>query len=203
METKVRTGYSPMVLHMGPIVKMSEEQFFQFCRLNDEWRIERTAEGDLEIMPPTGGGTGSRNLKLVARLGLWTEQDGTGVAFDSSTGFILPNGATRSPDASWVRRERLVDLSSEQKERFLPLCPDFAVELRSPSDRLEGLQDKMREYLENGARLGWLIDPEGRGVYVYEPGKEVRVLHNPNEVSGGTVLSGFSLDLRQIWAPGF
>ena len=203
METKIRTGYTPMVLHLDPIIQMSGEQFFQFCRINDEWRIERTTEGDLEIMPLTGGGTGNRNFKLATRLGFWTERDGTGVAFDSSTGFVLPNGATRSPDASWVRRERLAELSTEQKERFLPLCPDFVVELRSPSDRLENLQDKMREYLENGARLGWLIDPEERRIYVYEPGKEIRTLQNAEEVSGGTVLPGFVLDLRQIWTPDF
>lgn len=203
METQIPTGYTPMVLHLDPIIQMNEEQFFQFCRINDEWRIERTMEGVLEIMPPTGGGTGNRNFKLATRLGVWTERDGTGVAFDSSTGFVLPNGATRSPDASWVRRERLADLSAEQKERFLPLCPDFVVELRSLSDRLENLQDKMREYLENGARLGWLIDPEGRTIYVYEPGKEIRTLHNAEKVSGDPILPGFVLDLRQIWPPGF
>ena len=153
MEMQIRTGCTPMMLHLDPIIQMNEEQFFRFCRINDEWRIERTAEGDLEIMPPAGGGTGNRNFKLATRLGVWTERDGTGVEFDSSTGFVLPNGATRSPDASWVRRERLADLSAEQKERFLPLCPDFVVELRSLSDRLENLQYKMREYLENGARL--------------------------------------------------
>ena len=203
METKVRTEYPPMVLHLGPIVHMTEEQFFQFCRINDEWRIERTAEGDLEIMPPTGWETSNRNSEINMQLRSWAKRNGAGVASDSSGGFVLPNGATRSPDAAWVRRERLADLTAEQKQRFLPLCPDFVVELRSPSDPSAVTEAKMREYLENGARLGWLIDPEGRRVYVYEPGKEVRVVENPDEVSGDPVLPGFVLDLRPIWAPGF
>ena len=154
METKVQMEYPPLVRHLDPVIQMDEEQFFQFCRINDELRIERTAKGDLEVMPLTGEGTGYRNVKVVTRLALWADRDDTGVVFDSSAGFVLPKGATRSPDASWVRRERLADLSAQQKERFLPLCPDFVVELRSPSDRLEQLQDKMREYAENGARLG-------------------------------------------------
>lgn len=203
MGAKVRTEYPPLVLRLGRTLEMDEKQFFEFCQLNRDLRIERTAEGDLEIMPPTGGGTGSRNAILVHLLMGWTLRDGTGVAFDSSTGFVLPNGATRSPDASWVRRDQLVDLSPEQKERFLPLCPDFVVELRSPTDRLENLREKMREYLENGARLGWLIDPEERKVYVYEAGKEARSLENPGELSGDPVLPGFVLDLRHVWAPGF
>ena len=204
MEAKVRTEYPPVVLHLGSALQMSEEQFFEFCRINDEWRIERTAEGDLEMMPPTGGGTGSRTAILVHLLTAWALGARTGIAFDSSTGFVLPNGATRSPDASWVRRERLTELSAEQKERFPRLlCPDFVVELRSPSDRLESLQEKMREYLENGARLGWLLDPEKRKVHIYEPGKQVLILENPDEVSGDPILPGFVLDLRPVWAPGF
>ncbi len=203
METKVRMEYPPLVLHLGPAIQMDEEQFFQFCRINDELRIERTAEGDLEVMPPTGGGTGYRNVKVVTRLAVWAERDDTGIVFDSSAGFVLPNGATRSPDASWVRRERLASLSAQQKERFLPLCPDFVVELRSPSDRLEQLQYKMREYAENGARLGWLIDPGERKVYVYEPEKEVRALENPGKISGDPILPQFVLDLGPIWEPRF
>ena len=202
-KTRFRIEYPPVVLRTRPALEMDEEQFFEFCQINRDWRIERTAEGDLEIMPPTGGETSDRNSEINMQLRQWAKRDGTGVAFDSNGGFVLPNGATRSPDACWVRRERLANLTAEQKGRFPPLCPDFVVELRSPSDGLEGLQGKMREYMENGARLGWLIDPEGRRAYVYEPGNEVRVSEDPDEVSGGTVLPGFVLDLRPIWAPGF
>ena len=203
-ETKVRVEHPPVVLHMRPAIEMDEEQFFEFCQINRYWRIERTAGGDLEIMPPTGGETSDRNAEITTQLRLWAKRDGRGVAFDPSGGFLLANGATRSPDASWVLRERLANLTAEQKQKFLPLCPDFVAELRSPSDRLENIQDKMQEYLENGARLGWLIDPEGRRrVHVYESGKEVQILENPDEVSGDPVLPGFVLDLRPIWAPGF
>ncbi len=200
---KTRVEYRPIVLHTNPVLKMGEEQFFEFCRLNRDLRIERTAEGDLEVMPPTGGETGSRNAMLVHLLIAWTLQNGTGVAFDSSTGFRLPNGATRSPDAAWVKRERLVDLTAEQKQKFLPLCPDFVIELRSPTDSLTLLQDKMREYVENGVRLGWLIDPSERRVHVYRPGSEVERLEGASSLSGEPELSGFALDLRKLWEPGF
>lgn len=200
---KTRVEYRPIVLHTNPVLKMGEEQFFEFCRLNRDLRIERTAEGDLEVMPPTGGETGNRNLKIAVQLGTWAERDSTGVPFDSSTGFRLPNGATRSPDAAWVKRERLVDLTAEQKQKFLPLCPDFAVELRSPTDSLTLLQDKMREYVENDARLGWLIDPSERRVYVYRPGVEVEQLDGASSLSGEPELPRFKLDLRRIWEPGF
>ena len=152
--TKVRMEHPPVVLHTRPALKMDEDQFFEFCQLNKDWRIERTAEGDLEIMVPTGGETSSRNFNLVLQLGAWTERDGSGVGFDSNGVFVLPNGAMRSPDASWVRRERLAELTAEQKQRFLPLFPDCVVELRSPSDPLPVLAAKMREYLQNGTRLG-------------------------------------------------
>jgi len=147
--------------------------------------------------------TGNRNIKIAGRLDAWTERDGTGVAFDSSTGFVLPNGAMRSPDASWFKRERLVNLTAEQKQRFLPLCPDFVIELRSPSDPLATVEAKMREYVENGARLGWLIDPEERKVHVYKPGEAGEILSNPGELSGDPVLPGFVLELKPIWEPGF
>ncbi len=202
-ETKIRTEIPPMVLHTRPALEMDEEQFFEFCRINRDWRIERTAEGDLEIMPPTGGETSSRNFNLVLQLGAWAERDGGGIGFDSNGGFILPNGATRSPDASWVRRGRLTNLTVEQKQKFLPLCPDFVIELRSPSDPLPSLEAKMREYMENGARLGWLLDPEERRVYVYQPEEDARILDKQQKVSGDPVLQGFVLDLRPIWEPGF
>ncbi len=203
VQTKFRTEQPPMVLRTRPALEMDDEQLFEFCRINREWRIERTAEGELEIMPPTGGETSNRNIKLAARLQLWAERDGTDVAFESNGGFILPNGAMRSPDASWVRRERLANLTAEQKQRFLPVCPDFVIELRSPSDPLATVEAKMREYIGNGARLGWLIDPEERKVHIYGPDEPARVLENLAEVSGDPVLEGFVLDLKPIWEPGF
>ncbi len=202
-ETKVRTEYLPVVVHTHPAFEMDEEQFFEFCRINDKLRIERTAEGDLEIMPPTGGETGNRNFELATEVGMWVRRDGTGVGFDSSTGFILPNGAMRSPDASWTRRDRLSSLAAEQKRKFLPLCPDFVIELHSPSDSLPKIEEKMREYIENGAKLGWLLDPVGRKVHIYKPNEPVEVLENPERVSGDPVLSGFVLELKPVWEPGF
>jgi len=193
----------PLVLHLRPAIEMTREQLFQFCQLNRDLRIERTAEGDLVIMPPTGGETGARNAKLIAQVIRWAEQDGSGVVFDSSTGFDLPNGATRSPDVAWVKRSRLAALTPEQKQGFLPLCPDFVIELRSPSDPLSTLQEKMEEYRANGAQLGWLIDPVERRVYVYRPGAPVECLDNPTELKGDPVLPGFVLDLEAVWEAGF
>ncbi len=202
-ETKpeIKTEHHPVVLHTHPALDMDEEQFFEFCQQNKDVRIERTSEGDLEVMPPAGWETGHRNMKLAVQLGTWAEQDDTGVATDSSGGYRLPNGAVRAPDAAWVRRGRLAELTAEQKRKFIPLCPDFVIELRSPTDSLSLIEAKMREYIENGARLGWLIDPEERKVHVYQPGEAVRVLENPGEVSGEPVLPGFTLDLRRIWEP--
>jgi Uma2 family endonuclease len=199
---KVRTEYHPVVLHTRPALEMDEEQFFEFCQLNREWRIERSAEGDLEIMPPTGGETGNRTFELTTDVGVWARHDSSGVGFDSSTGFVLPNGAIRSPDASWVKRERLANFTVEQKQRFLPLCPDFLIELRSPSDPLVPIEAKMLEYMENGARLGWLIDPVEKKVYVYKPGEPVEVLNKPDRLSGDPVLPGFVLGLKPVWEPG-
>jgi Uma2 family endonuclease len=192
-----------LVLHLRPVIEMTREQFFEFCQLNRDVRIERTAEGDLVIMPPTGGETGARNARLIAQVTQWAEQDGSGVVFDSSTGFDLPNGATRSPDVAWVKRSRLAELTPEQKQRFLPLCPDFIIELRSPSEPLSILQEKMEEYLANGAQLGWLIDPVERRVYLYRPDAPVERLDNPTRLSGDPVLPGFVLDLEAVWEPGF
>ncbi len=193
----------PLVLHTRPALDMNPEQFYEFCLLNREWRIEQTAEGDLRIMAPAGGGAGSRNALITAMLTTWALQDGTGVAFDSSTGFTLPNGATRSPDMAWVHRARLTVLTAEQKEQFLPLCPDFVIELRSPSDDLGRVQEKMQEYLDNGTRLGWLIDPSTRQVSLYRPATPLDVLDDPPSVSGAPPLSGFVLELAHIWEPPF
>jgi len=203
LKTQVFNQKQSLVLFMSPVIDMTNDQFFDFCQLNRDLRIERTTEGDLVIMTPAGGETSWRNSELIIALGIWARQDGTGVVFDSSGGFVLPNGATRAPDAAWVKRSRLASLTPKEKKRFLPLCPDFAIELRSPTDRLKDVQDKMQEYIDNGLKLGWLIDPEEKQVYVYKPHNQVECLKNPSEISGDPILSGFLLDLEQIWQPGF
>lgn len=195
----VATEYSlPLKLNVQE-TKLTEEQFIRFCQENPELRIELTARQELVIMPPTGSETGRRNNRLAYRVTVWADTEGSGVVFDSSTLFTLPNGAKRSPDVSWVRRERWEALSKEQREGFAPLCPDFVVELRSPTDRLRSLQEKMQEYIDNGARLGWLIDPLEKRVYVYRPDQPVEVLDDPPAVSGDPVLSGFVLHVRELW----
>jgi Uma2 family endonuclease len=179
--------------------KLTEEQFVRLCQENPDLRLELTARGELVIMPPTGLESGRRNIRIARRLDTWTEMDGTGIAFDSSTLFTLPNGAKRSPDASWVRRERWDALPAQERAGFGLLCPDFVVELRSPTDRLRDLQEKMQEYLDNGAHLGWLIDPAEKRVYVYRPGQPVEELEDPPSVSGDPVLPGFVLHVRELW----
>jgi Uma2 family endonuclease len=186
-----------LILNLSPTIELTDEQFFQLCVNNRDLRLEQTAEGELIIMPPTGWKSGNRNSRLTQRLGNWTDADGTGLAFDSSTGYILPNGAKRSPDASWVSRERLEALNPDPT-RFLPMAPDFAVELRSANDELRTLQQKMQEYIDNGVRLGWLLDPQNQRVEIYRPGQEVEVLQSPTSLSGEDVLPGFMLDLTQI-----
>jgi Uma2 family endonuclease len=180
-------------------VGLTDNQFYRLCRDNPDLQFELTAQKGLIIMPPTGSRTGWRNSKLTHRLVQWAEADGTGLTFDSSTGFTLPNGAKRSPDGAWVRRERWEALSEEEQDEFAPLCPDFVIELRSPRDNLSTLQSKMLEYIENGALLGWLIDPGNRRVYVYRPGQPVEGLENPDNVIGDPVMSGFLLNLIDIW----
>ncbi len=197
------TLMEPLVLRARPALTPTDDEFFEFCRQNSDLRIEQTAQGEWIIMPPTGFETGSRNNEVSRQLGNWARQDDAGVAVDSSTGFILPNGAKRSPDASWVLRSRLAALTPEQKKKFLPLCPDFVVELRSPSDSMTDAQDKMAEYRDNGARLGWLVDAAARRVHVYRPGAAPDVLDAPLSVSGDPELAGFVLDLARVWEPGF
>jgi Uma2 family endonuclease len=191
------------LLHLRPVIELTDDQLFELCQINQELWIERTAEGDLVIMPPDGWETSSRSANLVTLLTQWAWQDSTGVTSGSSGGFILPNGAMRAPDAAWVLRSRLAPLSAEQKQKFLPLCPDFVVEIRSPSDRLSTAQAKMQEYIDNGARLGWLIDSGSRVVYVYRPNQPVERSENPAAIAGDPVLPGFVLDLQRIWEPGF
>lgn len=191
----------PLKLELGSTLDLSDDELFELCTRNPELRIERTAEGDLVVMTPAGGASGHRNIVIAAALQTWAEWDGTGVAFDSSTGFLLPNGAMRAPDAAWVERTWLAGLSAEAKERFLPLCPDFVVELRSPSDRLPELQEKMEEYRDAGSRLGWLIDPQERSVHVYRREQAVEILDAPDRVSGSPELADFVLDLDPVWAP--
>ena len=190
-------------LHVPPDIRLDDDLFFAICQANRDYRFERTAKGDIQIMPPTGGVTGRRNCDLIIDVGLWARQDGRGVVFDSSTGFILPNGAIRSPDCSWVRRERLACLSEKEQQQFLPLAPDFVIELASPTDDRAGLMAKMREYQGNGVRLGWLVLPIQRQVYVYlERGPGQRLDH-PDCLTNESVLPGLSLSLSGIWAAGF
>jgi Uma2 family endonuclease len=189
----------PLVLHLAPVIDMSHQQFFELCHINRDLRLERTSQGDLVIMPPTGGETGRINFALTGLLGRWVNTDGSGIGFDSSTGFTLPHGATRSPDLAWVKRSRWEALTPQQRHQFPPLCPDFVLELRSPSDVLAYVQAKMQEYLDNGAQLGWLIDPIERKVYVYRPQAPVECLDDPPTLSGDPVLPGFILELGRVW----
>ena len=178
---------------------LTEERFFNLCQDNRDLRLELTAKGELIVMGPTTSETGRRNANLNFQLYFWARQDGTGVCFDSSAGFTLSNGAKVSPDASWVRRDRYEALTADEREQFAPLCPDFVIELRSKTDRLARLQARMVEYIQNGARLGWLIDPAARRVYVYRPGQETETLDAPETIAGDPVLPNFLLQLREIW----
>ncbi|MGK7897055.1 MAG: Uma2 family endonuclease [Xenococcus sp. (in: cyanobacteria)] len=180
-------------------IDLTDEQFFQLCQNNRDLRFERTATRELIIMPPTGSETGARNADLTYQLRAWSRQNKLGKSFDSSTGFKLPCGAERSPDASWVKIERWNALTQTEKERFAPLCPDFVVELMSPSDSVEKTRAKMKEYMDNGARLGWLINRQQQQVEIYRLHQEVETLLSPQTLSGEDVLPGFVLDLAEIW----
>ncbi|MBD2345526.1 Uma2 family endonuclease [Anabaena subtropica] len=188
-----------LTINLKPALELTDEQFFQICQANRDLKFERTATGELIIMPPTGGETGNRNGRLNQQLFNWSDTDLTGIAFDSSTCFKLPNGADRSLDAAWIKLERWNILTDEEKEKFPPICPDFVIELLSPSDSLKATQEKMREYLDNGVRLGLLINRKSRQVEIYRQGKEVEVLESPVTVSGEDVLNGFVLNLGMIW----
>lgn len=180
-------------------VSLTGDQFYRLCIDNPELRMELTAEGELILMSPTGAKTGHRNAQLTYQLVGWANTDGSGTTFDSSTIFSLPNGAKRSPDASWIRNERWNALSAEEQEKFAPICPDFVAELRSPSDNLDELKLKMEEYMENDSKLGWLLDPLERRAYVYRPDRKVECLENPQSLDGEDVLKGFVLELHDIF----
>ncbi|WP_414530909.1 Uma2 family endonuclease [Nodularia chucula] len=181
-------------------LQISHEQFVDLALANRDLQLERDATGELIIMPPTGSDTGKRNLDIAGQLWFWNRQTKLGEAFDSSTGFRLPNGANRSPDAAWVSKQRWDALTLEQQESFAPICPDFVLELRSKTDSLEKLQAKMREYIENAAVLGWLIDRKNQRVEIYRSGRNVEVLDHPVSLSGEDVLPGFVLDLTEVWS---
>ncbi|BAZ66035.1 hypothetical protein NIES4106_07810 [Fischerella sp. NIES-4106] len=188
-----------LTVNLNPVIELTDEQFFQLCQANRDLKFERAATGELIIMPPTGGETGNRNAGLTAQLWFWNDKSRLGIVFDSSTCFKLPDGADRSPDAAWIKLEHWNTLTPEQKEKFPPICPDFVIELLSPSDSLKVAQEKMREYRDNGAKLGFLINRKSRQVEIYRIGKEVEVLESPVNLSGEDVLPGFVLNLETIW----
>ncbi|NJR49748.1 MAG: Uma2 family endonuclease [Leptolyngbyaceae cyanobacterium CSU_1_3] len=188
-----------LTVNLRPTIDLTDHQFYQLCQHNPELRFERTATGELVIMSPTGGETGKRNFSLSGQLWNWTEQTGLGVGFDSSTGFKLPNGADRSPDAAWVLNDRWNALTPSQKEGFAPIAPDFVVELRSKTDSLATLEAKMQEYLENGVRLGWLLDPQTPQAKIYRPGQPVETISSPDRLTGEDVLPGFVLDVMRVF----
>src|SRR4028119_829499 len=188
-----------ITLNLNSIIKLTSEQFYQLCEENPDLKLERNANGELIVMPPTGGETGKTNSKFNLQIGLWNEQTELGEVFDSSTGFTLPNKADRSPDASWVEKSRWEALTPEDREKFIPLCPDFVIELLSPNDSLKKTQEKMQEYIQNGCRLGLLINRKNQQVEIYRADREVEVLNAPSSISCDDVLPGFVLNMLPIW----
>jgi Uma2 family endonuclease len=188
-----------LLLDLRPVIRLSHEQFEQIALANQDLRLELTADGELVLMPPTGGNTGRRNSGLTYQLETWNRRSKLGVVFDSSTVFRLPNRAERSPDVSWVRLERWQALTPAEQDSFPPLCPDFVIELRSKTDRLQPLQAKLQEYLANGCRLGWLINVQDRQVEIYRPNCEPDVLNQPSTLSGESVLPGLSVATEDLW----
>lgn len=187
-----------LTLTLDPVMQLSREQFYELCKVNQDLRLERSSTGDLILMPPTGWESGRQNSQLNLQVGLWAKQDGTGIVFDSSTGFSLPNGADRSPDVAWVATARIAAIASDPAQ-FLPLAPDFVIELRSATDKLTTLERKMAEYRDCGVRLGWLIDPQEKRVEIYRLGRPTEYLNQPAQLSGEDVLPGFVLMLAEIW----
>jgi Uma2 family endonuclease len=191
---------SPPSIHFDSF-KLTDDQFYQLCQDNRDLRLERTAYGELVIMPPTGGETGNCNGEINYQLFAWNHQHKLGICFDSSTGFKLANGADRSPDASWISLEKWQNLTLKEREKFIPLSPDFVIELWSKNDSLKSLQEKMKEYMENGTKLGWLINRQDRQVEIYRVGKEVETVDHPLTLSGEDILPNFVMDLSLIWQP--
>ena len=187
------------ILKLEPAIALSENQFFTLCQQNPDLKFERSCQGELIIMPPTGGETGRKNATLIARLVMWNETYNLGVVFDSSSCFRLPKGGDRSPDLSWLKKERWDSLTPEQQRKFPPLCPDFVLELFSPSDNLSFTQAKMQEYQANGVQLGWLLNPQDQQVEIYRLGYPVEILFRPSELSGENVLPNFVLNLAWFW----
>ncbi|MGG6265123.1 Uma2 family endonuclease [Leptolyngbya sp. AN03gr2] len=184
-----------ITLDLSAIAHVTDEQFYQLCQSNPNVPLERNHKGELIIVPPVGGESGSREADYIIDLGNWNRQTGLGKVFSSSTIFSLPNGGDRSPDAAWVRLDHWNVLTPEQQERFPPICPDFVIELRSRTDRLKPLQEKMQEYLDSGLRLGWLIDPQNEQVEIYRSGQAIEIVKFPVQLSGEDVLPGFVLNL--------
>lgn len=187
-----------VVLNMES-VGLTPEQFFRLCGDNRDLRLELTARKELIIMSPAGLRSSWRNNLICTALTIWAKKDGTGIVFEATAGYTLPNGAVRAPDASWMPRERWEGLSEDEQERFAHVYPDFLVELMSPSDTLQEAKEKMEEYIANGARLGWLIDPFERLVYIYRPGQPMECLENPTTISADPILPGFVFDVTEIW----
>jgi len=189
-----------IALNLRPTLQLTDQVFEQLCQQNPDLRLERTAHGELIAMSPAGSESGRQNLSLSAQLWYWNQQAKLGATFDSSAGFTLPNGAIRSPDAAWIAQSRWDALTPQQRRKFAPICPDFVLELKSPSDDITTLQAKLQEYIDNGAQLGWLIDPETRQVYCYRPGQTVQVFNHPDTLSGDPVLPNFAMDFTLIWS---
>ncbi|MGH9847033.1 MAG: Uma2 family endonuclease [Blastocatellia bacterium] len=188
-----------LVIRLGPLKRaLTDDEFFEFCGVNRDLRIEMTKEGEMIIMMAVGSEGGHRNYLLTVRIGVWAEADGGGIGFDSSTGFTLPNGAKRSPDFAWILREKWEALPEKERKKFAPICPDFVVELRSETDNLKMVKEKMEEYIASGARLGWLIDPLEKKVHIYRLRARVKVLNRPKTISGEPLLKGLTLDLTGI-----
>ena len=191
---------SQLTLNLDSVIQLDRPKFYQICQDNPELKLERTAEGNLIVISPTGGETGRKNANLISQVDVWNEQKQLGILFDSSTGFSLPNGADRSPDVAWLEKSRWEALSPQQREGFIPLCPDFVIELLSPTDNLKKTQAKLQEYIATGCQLGWLIHPKQKTVEIYRPNTETEILNAPSSLSGENVLFGFILDLRKIWS---
>ncbi|MEN9239794.1 MAG: Uma2 family endonuclease [Thermostichales cyanobacterium SZTDM-1c_bins_54] len=187
------------VVDLSPLVSLDRQGFYRLCAANPDLKLERTAQGELVVMAPTGGETGSRNAELLVEVGLWNRRTGLGKVFDSSTGFALPNGADRSPDLAWIPRATWDALSPEERRGFLPVCPEFVVELLSPTDTWGAGQRKLEEYRACGCRLGWLIDPQQGRVAIYRVGQPVEILERPATLSGEEVLPGLEVKLDFLW----